>query len=605
MLPLLLALPLSSPVTMNADGVPVAEVLRALSLSQHLHLTADAQTRGEIMVIDVQDVTLDWLLDSIAKANGAAWLATKNGYVLTQTAALRKADLALENANRAEILRRQLPAKLAPIQRLSRATLDGPPDPTERLAIRFASALGAEALAEIPLNTRVAWANFPLASSHRLTIDPVPVFEAYREEQKVAYAEGGDDEPPDLLPADRVVVSAQRSSWAGEAVVVKILDATGRTKLVASTILRLNDPPSGNPPPGLERTSPPVAIPAHTAEMITLVNETPPDEWGGFSDRRREWLLHPEIRDPLHLFVGDLVKLCAKRAKRDIVGVVPDEMFRTAPERQWNSTVTANQLDQWLRSSCDVEVNALSLIVRPRFPEETRALRMNRRGMAAYLKKVWAQRDFRWLDFSDYLQAQPSNYDGTIGETWLSMACPFNLDPRSRNQRINSIPAARILGALSSEVRSALERGAELPYDRLPRTAQVALDDWVFNGPPGCLDALPYDGFGRDPLDAFRTGNASPSTICLDVNSLPQLVIVRDSGKETRPLKPKNINSSESKDRYRMAWDVTYTLRLRSPVLDANRSLTFSELRIERDGPPLKLDQLPPGVRNAIKTHDR
>lgn len=250
---------LSAPVTLRVDGAPVSEVLHAISYSRGLHLTADARTRGEIMVIDVKDVTADWLFDSIAKANGAVWVATKNGYELTQTASLRKADIALENARRAEVLRGQLPSRLAPLQRHSPAMLDGPPGPEERLAIRFASTIGPASLAEIPLNTRVVWTNAGRPSSRPLTHDPYPILQAYLQDEKDAFQDEAESNLPEFLSTDKIVVSAIRSSWAGEAVSVRVLSADGKPKLAASTILRVIEAPQSEPTPGsdpIPRASP-------------------------------------------------------------------------------------------------------------------------------------------------------------------------------------------------------------------------------------------------------------------------------------------------------------------------------------------------------------
>lgn len=299
-----------------------------------------------------------------------------------------------------------------------------------------------------------------------------------------------------------------------------------------------------------------------------------------------------------------MIQLYGKRAKRNLVAVVPDEMFRTALSQDWKGAVRPLQLDRWVRSSCEVTLNPGSMILRPRYPEEARSLRLNRSGMAAYLKKIWAQRDFRVLDFADLLRTQPRAYDGTIGDAWISMSIPSNWDPRFRGPTMNSIPGARILGVLSPEIRNGLDKGVSVPYDRLPRTAQEAIDDWIFNGLPGNLESLPYDGERPDPINVFPNGLASPSKLRLDIIPQRRLVVIRKPGREDISSPEKVKAGSDDIVGFRLAWEIIYILQVEATSApEGGRALSFSEVQIDRSGPPLNFDQLPADVRaKALKS---
>lgn len=505
-------------VSLSTGGAPVEVILRDLSKQSGIPLHAADTVRGEILLIDAKDVSLDDLMKQIAAADGAEWSRDGDGYTLSRPARIRNAEQASEIAERTAVLTKSLSEHLK--TELAPASSLGPRfNPELRLAWRAMQAVGPATLARVKSGTREVFSTEPNAMQRRWPGSLQPLVQAFISESKQLPPEPANfpeqirrPRIADGTTVSRGLVALSASIFQGYVVHVYLYDANGGLITDATTSMQMPEfdelerQMSSKTPPA---SGEPLTLSEPALEFLSIAKDSMAQKPVAISPAMMGRILDPGKYDPLGLFVGDALSAVARKHSRSLVASVPDFCFLTGLFLG-HGTVTEDAIRHWIgQTSVIDESHEGWMVIHPRFPIETRELRVDREKMGAFYRKAWKNGGVRLSELGTYVASQPRRYIETISVFYAFFCMPEiarMFDPEA-------LGALRTYGLLTENQRAALARGQPVPVNLLSAEARAELTDWIYNGPGSGFGSRVFESTYVDPTDAFPNGLAMPASL--------------------------------------------------------------------------------------------
>jgi len=609
----------SPKVSVSTGGAPVEVILRDISQQSGVSLHAGQTVRGEILLVQAKDVSVDDLMKQIAKADGAEWTRDGDGYTLSRPARIRNAEEATEIAERTAVLAKTLDehvkTALAPAEGLGTHL-----DPDVRLAWRAMQALGPATLARLKSGTREVFAPQPNPVQKRWSGSLQPMVQTYLEETKLLTQALTKEAKTKALPPQpegakvtRALVALSSSIFQGYVVHVFLFDAKGG--LITDATANMQMPEFDEIERQMTSKAPkasgePLVLSDAANEFVSIAKAALAQKPVAFSPAMMGRILDPGKYDPLALFVGDALGAVARKNSRSLVASVPDFCFLTGLFLA-NGALTEDTVRHWIGQTSVVDESSDGwMVIHPRFPIETRELRVDREKMGAFYRKAWKNGGVRLGELGAYIASQPRRYTETISLFYAFFCMPeiaHMFEPEG-------LGALRTYGLLTEDQRAALEKGESIPVNLLSPEARAELADWIYNGSGSGFGGRTYEWMYVDPTDAFPNGLALPAELSqtgstvdaviplyngsnltdingadFDATSLGYALGRQDSGEGT---------SNGSMSSFLMGKRMSLNLQFASPKLTLNGNM--KETRFDRKAKALTLNELPQSFRDTV-----
>jgi len=606
-------------VSVSTGGAPVEAILRDLSQQSGIRLHASDSVRGEILIVEAKDIPLKEMMQSIADADGAEWSPDGTGYSLGRSGKIRNAqenaEMAERTASIAKSLEEHLKSELAPISPTKPQF-----DAGSRLAWRALQAVGPAGLARVKSGIRIVYSTDPNPAQQRWAGNFQPLYQTYISELKLSPREVGPDiaNGADALPrvrdASRALITITSTLFQGYVAHVYVFDAKG--SLIVDGMANLQTAEldaierQANPKvPGL--SGQPLVLSDSATEFLALAKSAMSQRPVTLSPNMISRILDPGKYDPLGLFVGDALATVSKSHSRALVASVPDFCFITGLFLG-SKTVTEEAFRRWLELTCIIdESRAGWMIVRPRYPVDTRELRVDREKMGAFYRTAWKNGGVRLGELGAYIASQPRRYVETISLYYAFFCMPeiaHMFDP-------DSLGTVRTYGMLTEKQRALLEAGKELPVNALSPEARAELADWIYNGSAYSFASHEFSGEYVDPTDAFPNGVSMPAFL-VQRGSMKDAVIPLYNGTKASDIDGSPLDADSlgfelgrqdlgeqgtkgTMSSFLLGKKLALTLELSSPRLVLRGQM--QETRFDRNARPLALEELPVTFQEVVK----
>lgn len=580
-------------VTVSTYGAKIENVLKDVSAQTGVKLTANPSVRGEIVVVQAQDVPLQDLMDRIAHAEQAEW----HGNELTRSHRAVLDQTAEENRRRTEFLRKSLAEKVHP------SASDPAADPSTRMVWSAIERLGPEALAAMPSGIRVVWSSTPNRLQRRLPFAPAPLIQTYVEGLRKAKQ---DDGVQRTEAATEIEVGGQYNPLSGYLFSVSVRDSGGNS-LASGAVMYTPDGPNSVMAP-LQTAPPrsgevPLKLTRNAQSTRTLIRNLVNGRLTPRSPEFDEAVFHPEQVDPLALFPSDVTTALAKRHSRTLVAVLPDCSLWTGI-LFGSDSIYADETEKWLANMCQVDETYPGwMVVRPIFPVEARTMRANRETMGAFFRRA-ARSGISLTDFADYTATQPRCFFETESFIYAFLCAPELLHMcEARN-----IGGLRTYGALTPQQRLVLEHRGAIPLMDMSPIARAELSEWVYN-------TSVYEMLGgiTEATDVLPDGIPLTATLTMRVASDAEVVPLHDGLEDvdTSPMSAtalgyELVREANGETRFKGKMNGFWlgqrrTVNLYLTTARSTYSATLNEHRINRKGSPLTLATLPADFRKAVE----
>lgn len=461
-------------VTLSASPMSVGAIVEELAKQTGAPLRAAPAVAGELLILRLSDADAQGALDRIALALSAKWDREADALWLKVDDVARRKEVADARAARRAAIARDL-VELETDEAQMPGRFSEEEDPAARkLSSRLVLAIGADALADVPMNRRVVYA-WPANAYQR----PIPgnVAQWVAQASEELQAEPSDEDAV-RLPIGKVLVVVER--WGPHSVSVECegYDTKGNDLFWLES-LQLGGDEEDEPvePPELGGDAM-IVYPENAEALFRLPGDDDEPSFGTSSSapgarlaalppKLREFLFRPDVHDPLSILAAPNLDGLARAGGMQIVANVADDY----PQAQLGFTQArpTTAAAAWSELFEDYSVKAglegRWLLVRPRMPTLERPKRADRKRLAAWLAR--AQQSEDWFDdLAEFALAEDRGaIVGTLAKALQHFAHQFN------DIGFAEWHALRCYALLDRVQRDALRAGRAISYQDLPKPA--------------------------------------------------------------------------------------------------------------------------------------
>jgi hypothetical protein len=503
---------------------PLERALNGIGGKLKLKLYAGNDIAAEPVVLRLKGVAAKDALDHLAQALSAEWVAYKDGQILTRTpAALEKANQALIQ-RRAEVIKKQL-AILSEV-RQKHPVLD--PDSAREIAHQYADmmrkeqqgtsaaprqtrqdlsnrtaearllqdmmlAIGPERLGALSADNRNVFSVAPTASQMAVpNMEPSRIDQFVLEDNALADAIQAEDQkglhdgllyngiqqatqPLLKLPARIcLVVTPARRVLDCE---LDVYDADGNKVSSSDWQLGRGDTDKWFRERAKYRAEaaklPGIMLPAPVAALAARTHAAGSnDEPKPIDPGAVDYLLHPDVHDPLELGFSQAVLGIGEKEGLNVVATLSDDDIYFALTSSSNGEIKPQYfllvMDHWTNES--VKRSEGWLLAHPNDPVGASSGRVNRADLAKFMQEVSSQ-GFTTIENWAELAAGNTDAAYNIAITYRNM-----LEAQDWVYDYSNMAAYRLYGLLSDDQLSALKQGQGLPFNTLSPEEQSCVN---------------------------------------------------------------------------------------------------------------------------------
>ena len=377
--------------------------------------------------------------------------------------------------------------------------------PASRLMARLFAVLPAEAIADLPPNTRLTYSNEPTRMQRRLPATTKKALDAFRREH-TAWHEAV-VESKERYPINKQEDPRLRADLASEApghillsvrhdahsrrylLLLGCFDEEGRELGYAQLRIEYSEPRPGSVLPRLlgDTETPDEAKNLPGLAVNSRKKRLPDDtDANAELEKWRKRFAECDEDEPIGYLAGRLLVRSAEAEGRQLVALLPDDVLEwqhaptmALPPRQTGAQFAGLVTGEW---SCKVEGDGGWTLVSPRYPTVSRANYLLRRPLADLLSSFYKNRFISLQAIMRYGREQTG--DSAFGQADYWIASHFettggNLrqaDPLSRLVKVT----VKLLGSMSGgEFRRAMSDSG-VPIETLNRKTIEILTDGVY-----------------------------------------------------------------------------------------------------------------------------
>lgn len=515
----------------RCKATDIRTVLAQLSEKTGTKLQAEGLAAKQIVLIDVDDVTLADLKERIAKAVAGKWEKREDREILLRTPLLqnqvintyverRKKHFEAEQAKVSKALEKPFNAKVLAqgLLDLGKAP-DGAADrnaardyyqrqailfeqgPMARLMRRLFVAANAADLARVGTYERMIFSSNPTSRQRGIDLARYNAAMAEFKKEEAAWieiAQGLDfglsngsmmvsDPRTQLKPLDTQGVSfaLHRGDMTGLGMINlrRGKDALGSQGTI--TQMNLAGPEraflnGATQPKRTDPNDPFVNLSPDTKVMMAAVQQLSQEQGPiAITKEFEEILINPDQKDPLSFLVSDILIDYAQQEKLDVVACLTDPAFT------WSSFITSEQQPRlnmmigMLQQATAIEIEKQGgwAIITPANRHEDELNFTPRKPLADMMKSIQKNRSVDMEDYATYAFRTGRISRIGLGETYMAM---FDRSVVSAMDN-NDWNALRLYGSLSEKERTAVSSGGEIPFGRMSPEQRAVIDRMIYN----------------------------------------------------------------------------------------------------------------------------
>jgi len=627
-------------------------------------MEAAPQTRDEIVIVSVKDVSVDAFRSHLAQAIGAVWKQEGGTWRLGRPLTIEKAQVAEERSRRlvdakagVEKLKKQVADQPAfdaqAAQRLATKVSNlytkykghlsdaggltesialEPLSPAGRLSIAAVGMLSAAQIADVDQGERIVYSSNPTKAQRPLPGDLSKVIQRYVVEQNlyskalrtVASSSAWQNSMSPLLaraapkmPSGLLLCTAHSPYNPNLTVEVMLLDSTGKFLTQVRTLLDL-DAPNPTLPPIKEGK---VSLSPYAQRFYYAMQQLTKGKTFIDDPVLMGQMEYPEKNDPLSFIAAD--GLLGVSEGKNLIACIPDDglsepMFTSMePDGKLNLA----KFSGWLNGECVVKQEADWLVATPTFPVQNRELRVDRSTIGPFFRQARKNNGASLDGILDLLPKVPARYT----ETLIPYVAFFLLPDLNSAIDDGNIELLRVLGRLGPQQRQGVLAGNPIRVSQMNLASHVDLNHLIYraDSPISISSSSPSgeDGFEESLATEVTSAlpNGVPESAQFTVQVVSSDVVIADGGDSPasgyHPLSAWSLGSMLARaehadptdkreqvtiEKYRFGHSRRYDLKLE---VSENISLEgqLNENNIPRDKPSVVFDQLPQAFRDAVE----
>ncbi|MGC4046899.1 MAG: hypothetical protein QM758_24150 [Armatimonas sp.] len=642
-------------VRFSAPAMSADRLLNALSKQTHISLICAPEVREDVLLLHVNNIPLEKVMSRIAEAAGARWQKIGNGWRLERPVSLAMAQHERDIQTRAAIIAPNLREILSPLQKpwneavLRKAASQWKQitstghmypeaehlDPIYRAFLRCLSDISPEAIARIPVGSRVVFATAPTPMQQPLGKGALLAMDLLNKEQLVFGATlrqvGINGMPIDVpvmlwdylepyrITPTRALLILEREDHTVFRGKLILLGKKGEEAVEYNIIQigALSFTPARKIKPST-KLSPKIVYSAQT-RVLSNIHFT-------LDDRRKpsaqalRLLSMPEQYDPLSAIVSDSYLTLARVKKRNLIAALPDFLVERFDEIKDQKTVddVINGPKYYPAPMRIVDRDGW-LVVMPPYPYEARQERINRAMLGKIVRRIVQHGRCSIEDMTEYRTSSNILPFNEAGEQYLWAVSPADQLP----QTSGSVGLTALYGSLTTSQKKALLAGKPLLYGRLTPRQRYFAEQAVFgvkysfspsNNPAG-EKKQPLPPLPEEPTEGYPQGLPADGELnvsrkrekyflfCAPDKAKKEQIYWRMEehgtvgfGGQPPSLPPGGIASFRYDIRYRE------TLTVEVDITPWRRmSATYTEGLSPRTAPPVPFAQLPPDVQKLVE----
>lgn len=523
-------------------AAPVPTVLENLSRASGVRLTSVPAVASEIVVVRVEDATLQSVMDRIARVTSGEWVRDGNGFRLQADTSSRRSEETADIASRAEEIRRAIDelrraeqnptAAAGPLETVRVLQRGTGSSAAANAAVQFLSAVDPRLIAQMPDASRIVFSTNPTRMQRPLpgNVNQIvgDLIAAHNREVASRSADStGPANPvmerlrsmglfpvnrPIQAPPAKVVLAISNNGFGVGALVaeLKLFDQEGAVILRGQQLLNLNrgilstalgnNPAATRPtPPTFEGEDAPLRFSPETTEFAGVFGRAAAGTTT-LSRGLEEKLLRPDLYDPLAFAPSEGLILSSKAKGWNLVGNLPDSMAgglaqleqTLAPGAASPTTVHQFLARTFVAPDVTAAVSDGWLTVEPKNPAESRRERVDRRALAALIGEARRTGTPSLDAIAAYAVHNRPPLQTPAATTHLILMAPNALSLGLQGGMLDW-NMLRFWGSLTQSQRDTLYRGGTIAFGQLNPSQRANLERVLF-GPNAGLRAERGEG---------------------------------------------------------------------------------------------------------------
>jgi hypothetical protein len=643
-------------ITYETKAARLPVILSELETRLGTKLECESSFKNDVLVIRVDGVDGKALLDKIAQAAVGKWSRSGDRLLLSPDMVRRKQQEDELLSRREKDIQRMLDQYKKDLEN----AYDGPTlhalksglderrsgydqqqyaarvgqerafRPLDRLAMRSLIEIGARRLAEIKPGQRLVFSANPtprqlkwpkqndlLSRFYSEWNLHQELFGADQRGSTWAYIRNAGVMPTQLSNVDRIWLAV--ADPLREARGAKITVVNAAESVAFGNTMDLTIPPqattTSNPEnlPETKLTLDPLSEALSTALRSLWTFPRPKVE---IDPRLIELISRPTKHEPL-AFGSELYLQYAAARKVNLVAWINDNAFGRGVTFK---AETVKMFDQFSRPNMNFDESEGWLVMTPASPAEARRSRDDRAAMERLIQSVIADKRITFDAKADYVNQRPVTLPEGLG---LRLALMLDQSHPTLNQEANE-QILRLYGSLSLEQRRAIRSGGRIPSAALSPAQRLVWEQVVYGTRPSSISPsfapadknVRYDridGMAIEPTHEWPNGIPSGASLGLEMST----------DFELHPQPKDNVHFSGAYDLAHQLFyeqnpeliegDIRQWLRPDTFVAYDKTSLTFNIVLdknfawtgtfddLKNISGPVKADQLPPHIREALK----
>ncbi len=508
-------------VTYKSRAQSTAHILAELRNQTHVDLEPAAVMKGDVLVVSVEDLPLKDLMDRIAIATSGSWKQEGSAYRLVANNSIRRQEDRKEEALRRAATAKAIAERVADMNgqsgtKDSKAAGNAPKQvpPTEAIITKLLMSADSSLIADLGPGERLVFSSEPTRMQHGFSASPTEAINQFIEQHNSSIPENQDATNTQLagMTADqanaiRNLTKSQttRIGQVSKALLIitrmglgiisltqlelRLYDASGAVAFTTRSMLNMKDdnlsalvatmqgkkpePTTGKKTP-IEYSDDSKAMMGLSAGMMTgnFKLNLPP--------ALRAKLYNPSRFDPLSYSVSDEILTFAKTKGKPVVANVPDNALSgtsfIAPNK--NASVESFEGDLKDGKSMLLSPDDRFLVLKPTYPSQARAERLNRDALTTLMQKTNGQEIPSLEDLAAYAMEAPDPLEGGFSQMYLTLFVP-GANQQSVSE-LTSWNMLRLYGHLSPDARANLRAGGRLPISSLNVAQRACLEKMVY-----------------------------------------------------------------------------------------------------------------------------
>lgn len=566
-------------VSITVKAAPVAQVVAKIAEVTKTKLEVSQVMLPEVILVDVKDVSLETLLNKIATVTTGEW--TQDGDVrrLVPATGIRNRE-ASDEANQKLIKLRTTLAERIKQEADMRKEMEMPNYVSDDSVVtQLLQKVDLSVIANLEENGRVVFSTQPTSMQLPLGANSSAVINAFiAQHNTMRDAADVVDEPTtpdpdipdflkDMVPSNdkkigavqkALLIISKQETFMMESVQaeLRLYDAKGAVQYRGNSYLSMGGAISsmsklaGNDENKPEQPSPDaqkeIELSPESKELASFgggIMGGMGSGAGQISKNLLATLAHPEKFDPLSFTVTDMVRALAKESKRPLVACIPDSAGGQSGF-QFSATVTLKDAKDQVGEDGTMRVVADNdfLLIKPRFPSETRKDRLDRNALRTLIAAAEDHRVVTLDDMANYAMRAPNPMSGGIAQSYI-MLVPGAFDLMAAGS--DNWDALRFFGKLGPQHRQTLANGGRIAFSMLPINSGNDVSKMIFGAKsklrledgkteefemPGMFDMMgAFGGSGgkdyrTEPTEALPSGLRGQGFVSASVSSEPFLM---------------------------------------------------------------------------------